>query len=140
MDTMCVFSPMDRQALVKLTQWKALKLTEESITRPWKISLMEIYNETIKDLFTSQTKKLEIKQGTNGMAYVPDLTWIEVTNYYEVEKYLESGSKMRAVAATNLNEHSSRSHLIYSIKVTGRNILENQVFTSKLNLIDLAGR
>lgn len=119
--------------------FKSIKERTQNYEYNLEISLMEIYNEQIRDLFCSQNKKLEIKQGQNG-AYVQDLTWIEVTNYYEVERYLDSGSKIRAVAATNLNEHSSRSHLIYSIKITGRNILENQVFTSKLNLIDLAGK
>jgi kinesin family member C2/C3 len=65
--------------------FKSIKERTQSYEYSLEISLLEIYNETIRDLFTTQTKKLEIKQGTNGMAYVPDLTWIEVTNYYEVK-------------------------------------------------------
>ena len=50
------------------------------------------------------------------------------------------GTKNRAVASTNLNDLSSRSHLIFTIKITGKNLIEKQVFTSRLNLIDLAGK
>ena len=64
---------------------------------------------------------------------------MDVSSYEEVLPYLEKGTKNRAVASTNLNEHSSRSHLIYTIKVKGKNLIEQQSFTSKLNLIDLAG-
>ena len=62
-----------------------------------------------------------------------------MTSPSEVETFLEMGIKNRATASTNMNEHSSRSHLIYTIYLTGINQIENITFTSKLHLIDLAG-
>lgn len=49
------------------------------------------------------------------------------------------GIKNRSIASTNMNEHSSRSHLIYTIHLSGINLIENITFNSKLHLIDLAG-
>ena len=54
-------------------------------------------------------------------------------------KLWEIGSKNRVVGKTNMNEHSSRSHLIYTIEAHGINSLENVHFSGKLHLIDLAG-
>jgi len=81
---------------------------------------------------------LEIKQGISGN-HVPELTILSVTSPSEVETFLEMGTKNRSTASTNMNEHSSRSHLIYTIYLSGINLIENISFTSKLHLIDLAG-
>lgn len=64
---------------------------------------------------------------------------LSVTSSTEVETFLEMGIKNRATASTNMNEHSSRSHLIYTIYISGTNFIENITFSSKLHLIDLAG-
>ena len=64
---------------------------------------------------------------------------LSVTSPSEVETFLEMGIKNRSTASTNMNEHSSRSHLIYTIYLSGINLIENISFTSKLHLIDLAG-
>ena len=103
------------------------------------IELLEIYNENIRDLLSKdQNAKLEIKQGPNGN-FVPGLTSIAVKAPEEVENYLEFGTKNRAVGKTNMNEYSSRSHLIFTININGKNRMNNNNFSGKLHLIDLAG-
>ena len=57
----------------------------------------------------------------------------------KVTELLELGIKTRAIGQTNFNEHSSRSHLVYTIHISGTSFLDKQTFTGKLNLIDLAG-
>ncbi|KAF4744080.1 Kinesin member, partial [Perkinsus olseni] len=72
------------------------------------------------------------------VSHVPGLTWLPVLSPDDVHSILARGWEARAVGSTNVNEQSSRSHLIVSLKVEivtpGRDRL-----TSKINLVDLAG-
>ena len=112
---------------------------EDTVDYNFEISLLEIYNESIRDLLSSeQNKKLEVKQGGSGN-YVPNLTQIVVKEPEEVEGFLEFGTKNRAVGKTNMNEHSSRSHLVFTITVMLKSKLDNTSYSGKLHLIDLAG-
>jgi kinesin family member C2/C3 len=81
---------------------------------------------------------LDIKSGNNGM-YVPGLTTVSVDGLEDVHNVLNRGQKNRATGATNLNEHSSRSHLVLRIEVHGRNEKSGDTTYGKLHLIDLAG-
>jgi kinesin family protein C2/C3 len=71
--------------------------------------------------------------------YVPDLTAYDVMNIREVEELIEQGRQNRHTFATNMNEHSSRSHSVLMVNIHGRNVLTGQVANGKLNLVDLAG-
>eukprot|EP00898_Chlorokybus_atmophyticus_P003991 jgi/Chlat1/4593/Chrsp290S04351 len=103
------------------------------------VSLLEVYNEMLRDLSaSSSTDKLEIKQGPEGV-FVKGLTETTVETMAEVWEVLVAGSKVRAAAATNANEHSSRSHSLLCVKVVGRNRLTGVTTRGKLWLVDLAG-
>ena len=52
---------------------------------------------------------------------------------------LKRAQKNRAVAATNCNERSSRSHSVFVLKITGKNSITSESCTGTLNLVDLAG-
>ncbi len=102
-------------------------------------SLLEIYNEQIRDLLAeTQTEKLKIREGPNGM-YVQDLTTVMVDSHEEVLELLAMGEDNRATHSTDMNEHSSRSHCMLSIYVTSTNIAANVTSRGKLHLVDLAG-
>lgn len=80
-------------------------------------SLLEIYNESIRDLLSNEKdKKLDVRQGNDGV-YVPDLTMCEVSETAQVDDVIAKGKKNRSTFATSMNEHSSRSHCILSIYV-----------------------
>jgi len=103
------------------------------------VSLMEIYNESLRDLLSSETNTpLEIKQGKDGV-YVPDLQEIVVKNVEDVNKVFALGHKNRATASTSMNEYSSRSHAILQISIVGTNKNTATQTFGKLNLVDLAG-
>lgn len=90
-----------------------------------RVSLLEIYNENIHDLLGDKGKAgekrvLKAVQGQYGME-VQDLTMVSVSNQKEVLETLKKGSKNRTVVATNMNDVSSRSHLILSVYVMARN-------------------
>lgn len=103
-----------------------------------KITLLEIYNEKIQDLLGEKGRVLKAVQGQYGME-VQDLTMVPVSNEKEVLATLRRGSKNRSVTATNMNDVSSRSHLILSVYVMARNQISGKDTMGKMHLIDLAG-
>lgn len=109
------------------------------------VSALEVYNEQIRDLLVPGSqpgvgaKKLEIRQVAEGVHHVPGLVEAHVTDMNEVWDVLQTGSKARAVGATNANEHSSRSHCIHCVMVKGENLINGECTRSKLWLVDLAG-
>ncbi|CAE7702575.1 KIN14E [Symbiodinium sp. CCMP2592] len=110
----------------------------------WKIELkgacVEIYNEEIRDLLLGpgdKKQKLQVRQGKEGN-YVPGLTMQPVNNAEEVEMLLSTAQTNRTVAATDMNLHSSRSHLAVQIIGTMTNP-DGKQFLSAITLVDLAG-
>ncbi|XP_069113930.1 kinesin-like protein KIFC3 isoform X2 [Argopecten irradians] len=106
------------------------------------VTVLEIYNEVIRDLLTptdDTTTKLDIKMNTDGQLYVPGLCIKQVKSVEDVNKVFAMGQKNRATATTNMNEHSSRSHALLCVTVSGVNKTTNVQSTGKLNLVDLAG-
>ena len=111
----------------------------------FQLSMLEIYNEQIKDLLeekatTVVSKKLDIKMREDGLGvHVPNLTEKPVSTAEEVLQLLHVGSKNRSVGVTMMNEHSSRSHLVMMISCVSHNLSKQTTFTSKISFIDLAG-
>ncbi|XP_041849632.1 kinesin-like protein KIFC3 isoform X2 [Melanotaenia boesemani] len=106
------------------------------------VSMVEIYNETLRDLLRDNpTDKLDIKMNPNGSGqlYVPGLTENVVESPEDINKVFDLGHVNRATACTNLNEHSSRSHALLIITVSGFNSATGSRTQGKLNLVDLAG-
>ncbi|XP_047323551.1 kinesin-like protein KIN-14R [Impatiens glandulifera] len=103
------------------------------------VSVLEVYNEQIRDLLAPSSKKLEIKQDSDGLHHVPGLAEAKVENISEVWGVLQSGSSARAVGSNNVNEHSSRSHCMLCVMVKAKNLLNGDCTKSKLWLVDLAG-
>ncbi|CAM9642440.1 unnamed protein product, partial [Chrysoparadoxa australica] len=113
----------------------------EDMDYSFQISMLEIYNETVRDLLVQDSKvapKLEIRQQNNSIV-VPGLTEVAVDGMDEVMAQLAAGKLNRAVGSHDMNEHSSRSHMIFSVKVLGHNKHTGARVRSKLHLIDLAG-
>eukprot|EP01028_Stygiella_incarcerata_P008134 TRINITY_DN3467_c0_g2_i1.p1 TRINITY_DN3467_c0_g2~~TRINITY_DN3467_c0_g2_i1.p1 ORF type:complete len:978 (-),score=326.85 TRINITY_DN3467_c0_g2_i1:18-2951(-) len=105
------------------------------------VSVLEIYNENVFDLLGSKPRerKLDIKiAGPEGVR-VPELTIAECTSFDAILGVLERGHKNRAVGKTNMNEYSSRSHLVLSVVVVGAEKETGKQWKGKLHLVDLAG-
>ncbi|KAG2544031.1 kinesin-like protein KIN-14E isoform X3 [Panicum virgatum] len=120
--------------------FKIAEERKESATYDLSVSVLEVYNEQIRDLLAmSPSKKLEIKQSSEGYHHVPGLVEAKVENIKEVWDVLLAGSNARAVGSNNVNEHSSRSHCMLCITVKAKNLLNGECTSSKLWLVDLAG-
>ncbi|XP_063982789.1 kinesin-like protein Klp61F [Diachasmimorpha longicaudata] len=111
-----------------------------------KVSFLELYNEELFDLLSSNddASKIRIYEDTTkkGAVIIHGLEEVTVHNKNEVYKILEKGSEKRQTAATLMNAHSSRSHTVFSITVhIKENTVEGEELlkTGKLNLVDLAG-
>ncbi|KAJ6667811.1 hypothetical protein lerEdw1_016132 [Lerista edwardsae] len=110
------------------------------------VSFFEIYNELVYDLLetTGSTRKrsaLRLCEDQTGNPYVKDLNWINVQDAEEAWKLLKLGRKNQSFASNHMNEHSSRSHSIFSIRVlhlqgSGGDMAPT---ISELSLCDLAG-
>ncbi|KAI3518996.1 hypothetical protein L1887_07955 [Cichorium endivia] len=114
----------------------------DTFTYDISVSVLEVYNEQIRDLLatpSSTSKKLEIKQASEGFHNIPGLVEAKVENIKEVWNVLKAGSSARVVGSNNVNEHSSRSHCMLSIMVKAKNLINGECTKSKLWLVDLAG-
>lgn len=106
-------------------------------------SYLEIYQEDIRDLLSKdQSRRLELKERPDTGVYVKDLQSFVCKSVKEIEHVMNVGNQNRAVGATNMNEHSSRSHAIFIITIEcsepGADG-ENHIRVGKLNMVDLAG-
>lgn len=105
-------------------------------------SYLEIYNEEIRDLlFKNGQKKLELKDKDTGV-YVKDLSTFVVKTPQDLMDVFNEGNLNRHVGATNMNEHSSRSHSVFTITVESSQMKEDgkaHIKVGKLNIVDLAG-
>ncbi|XP_044137990.1 kinesin-like protein KIF1B isoform X7 [Bufo gargarizans] len=108
------------------------------------VSYMEIYCERVRDLLNPKNKgNLRVREHPLLGPYVEDLSKLAVTSYTDIADLMDAGNKARTVAATNMNETSSRSHAVFTIVFTQRKLdIETNLSTekvSKISLVDLAG-
>ncbi|XP_066565235.1 kinesin-like protein KIF1A isoform X1 [Amia ocellicauda] len=108
------------------------------------VSYMEIYCERVRDLLNPKNKgNLRVREHPLMGPYVEDLSKLAVTSYNDIQDLMDSGNKARTVAATNMNETSSRSHAVFNIIFTQKRRDADTDNTSekvsKISLVDLAG-
>ena len=109
------------------------------------VGMLEIYNDEVYDLLappiaaSERKTHLDVRRGKDGLIEVPGLVKVKVSCLDDVMAVLTRGNDNRATASTNMNEHSSRSHMILNVRVTC-GIKDQPMQTGNLYLIDLAGR
>ncbi|GMH33229.1 hypothetical protein BSKO_01063 [Bryopsis sp. KO-2023] len=120
--------------------------SEELRSQGWRFamhaSMLEIYNEEYKDLLlkgSASGKNYKVSHDAQGNTNVSDLTVVDVQDPGQVEKLLATAMEKRAVGATRMNEVSSRSHMVFTLKIDGYNSSTQQSIHGVLNLVDLAG-
>ncbi|XP_055258885.1 kinesin-like protein KIF1A isoform X6 [Moschus berezovskii] len=118
--------------------------TNDNMSYSVEVSYMEIYCERVRDLLNPKNKgNLRVREHPLLGPYVEDLSKLAVTSYNDIQDLMDSGNKARTVAATNMNETSSRSHAVFNIIFTQkRHDAETNITTekvSKISLVDLAG-
>ncbi|KAM4556854.1 kinesin-like protein KIF1A isoform 1-T1 [Fundulus diaphanus] len=117
---------------------------DNSMSYSVEVSYMEIYCERVRDLLNPKNKgNLRVREHPLLGPYVEDLSKLAVTSYNDIQDLMDSGNKARTVAATNMNETSSRSHAVFNIIFTQKkHDMETENTSekvSKISLVDLAG-
>ncbi|KAL4874063.1 hypothetical protein BDV12DRAFT_1686 [Aspergillus spectabilis] len=125
------------ERITAIQQDKSLGCTVE-------VSYLEIYNERVRDLLNPSNKgNLKVREHPSTGPYVEDLAKLVVRSFDEIENLMDEGNKARTVAATNMNETSSRSHAVFTLMLTQkRHDAETSMDTekvSRISLVDLAG-
>lgn len=113
--------------------------SSQDINYKFSVSVLEVYNESVRDLLSRENQtKLDVRVGANGV-YVEDLTQHVVGSGSDVERLITLASSNRVTANNNINDLSSRSHLVLTCNIVGISKATGTKIHGKLNLIDLAG-
>eukprot|EP00429_Kryptoperidinium_foliaceum_P018086 CAMPEP_0176039054 /NCGR_PEP_ID=MMETSP0120_2-20121206/19358_1 /TAXON_ID=160619 /ORGANISM="Kryptoperidinium foliaceum, Strain CCMP 1326" /LENGTH=749 /DNA_ID=CAMNT_0017372449 /DNA_START=115 /DNA_END=2364 /DNA_ORIENTATION=- len=104
-----------------------------------KVSIVEIYNERIRDLLDPKRDNLKVHEDKARGVFIGEVTESYVGNEHEIFDAMRAGHYNRSMAVTNMNEHSSRSHLVFMLTVEQKNLHDRSVKVGKLHLVDLAG-
>ena len=104
-------------------------------------SMLELYNEEIRDLLVKSDEKLKLRRTKDGTVFVEQLTYHDVKDEAECLKLLDRGSNNKEMASTEMNKESSRSHTIFTLIVETCQPGEDgqpHIKKGKLNLIHFA--
>ncbi|KHN20442.1 Kinesin-3 [Glycine soja] len=142
---------LEEKGLIPRSLEQIFQTKQSQQPQGWKyemqVSMLEIYNERIRDLISTTTrmengtpgKQYTIKHDANGNTQVSDLTVVDVHSAKEVAFLLNQAANSRSVGKTQMNEQSSRSHFVFTLRIYGVNESTDQQVQGVLNLIDLAG-
>lgn len=107
------------------------------------ISIYEIHNEVITDLFSAEPKAkrkaLNIGQDSKGRTFVKDLVQVPVSSASEAYALLQYAKQNLATANTKLNDNSSRSHMVFNLKAVHWDGPLAEPFVNQFVISDLAG-
>lgn len=148
----------EQKGLIPRSLEQIFQASQSLQSQGWKykmqVSMLEIYNETIRDLLSTHRssgsditrtengvlgKQYTIKHDANGNTHVSDLTIVDVCSIREISSLLQQAAHSRSVGRTQMNEQSSRSHFVFTLRISGINESTEQQVQGVLNLIDLAG-
>ena len=121
------------------TVFTRIENASEDIVFNVTVSMVEIYNERIKDLLDPTKDNLRIHEKAGKGVYLQDVTENYIDSEDQVYQIMRHGNDNRAVASTNMNSESSRSHSIFILTVTQNNTADLSCKVGKLYLVDLAG-
>ncbi|CAJ1941975.1 unnamed protein product [Sphenostylis stenocarpa] len=107
-----------------------------------KAYMVELYQDTLIDLLSPKNGKhlkLDIKKDSSGMVVVENVTIMSISTIEELNTIIQRGSERRHISGTQMNDESSRSHLVLSIVIESTNLQSQSVARGKLSFVDLAG-
>lgn len=132
------------------TRMEEIQSSDPTVSFELNTSMIEIYNEQIRDLRVINKQKkeyqpLQLRQHPVMGVYIQDVKWVLVQNYEELNAEFEMANKSKTVHNTMMNSKSSRAHTVFELRLTqqktynvkGKDFTEKRI--SKINLVDLAG-
>lgn len=112
------------------------------------VSMIEIYNEQVQDLFTKAPQRpkggLRIREDPKKGVYVEQVQNAPVDSYEAIDRKLQEGNENRTIGQTNMNATSSRAHTVNQIIFKQRHLnmetgKPERELVSNINFVDLAG-
>jgi len=120
-------------------------LEQEGWQYEMEVSMLEIYNETIRDLLrddatenTSYDIKVDSKTGERSVTNLNRMP-LDPSDVVAINRVMETAAKYRSVGATGMNQTSSRSHSVFTLHLKAVHSGLKQRIKGTLNLVDLAG-
>jgi len=107
-----------------------------------KASYVEIYNENIRDLLAAVPHSADTTHKIiheNGSTTISGVTMEIVESVEQASVLVRKAAAARKVEATQMNAHSSRSHAIFMLYISGEHASSSTKIEGVLNLVDLAG-
>lgn len=153
-----LFEELDKKAQA-LSQVGADEVANNGLRYEVYFSMLEIYNEVVRDLLaknhghlvtqaTFARRGLKVREHPKHGFFVENLTSYACADKFEIERRIEEGQLNKSIAATSMNETSSRGHTIYEFRIkqykqlpsgAAENQQDETVTTSVVQLVDLAG-
>ena len=121
------------------TLFTRIENASEDIVFTVHVSMVEIYNERIKDLIDPTKDNLRIQNKAGKGVYLQDVHQEHINSEDQIYSLMRVGNSNRAISATNMNAESSRSHSIFILTITQNNTADLSCKVGKLYLVDLAG-
>ena len=119
--------------------FQIIEEVDENVEFKVKISMLEIYNEKIKDLLNPEKDNLKVKESKKTGVFVDGCKEVFVGSSEDMKSVMALGAKNRAVASTRMNAVSSRSHSILMMTIEQRNLETDSSKESRVYFVDLAG-
>ena len=137
----CLDDPTSRGIAPRIVHhiFDSIRAAPSNLEFTVKVSFMEIYMEKIRDLLNPVSDNLPIHEDKVRGVYVKDLFETFVGSADEVVDVMKRGLSARVTATTSMNDESSRSHAIFMIHISQRNLETGVIKNGKLFLVDLAG-
>lgn len=118
----------DEGLIPRFLHYLFTKLNETGGNFQLSVSFLEIYGEDIHDLLetseaqrsTRRSEPLQLRENKKNGVWVQGLTEVQVLNRQEAMEQMRLGSLHRITASTQMNERSSRSHAVYTVKIVQR--------------------
>ncbi|CAH9120333.1 unnamed protein product [Cuscuta europaea] len=109
-----------------------------------KLSAIEIYNEVVRDLLSSDNTPLRLLDDPERGTVVEKLSEVTLTDQSHLNELLSMCEAQRQIGETSLNGMSSRSHQILRLTVESSakqysHSQNNSTLSAAVNFIDLAG-
>ncbi|KAJ3679611.1 hypothetical protein LUZ60_017622 [Juncus effusus] len=122
--------------------FKVIKRDSSKYSFSLKAYMVELYQDTLVDLLlpkNAKRLKLDIKKDSKGVVSIENVTVLDISSYDELTSIITRGSEQRHIAGTQMNNESSRSHLILSIIIESTDLQTQSHARGKLSFVDLAG-
>ncbi|KAM0878406.1 hypothetical protein ACQ4PT_034896 [Festuca glaucescens] len=122
--------------------FRVIKRDSNKYSFSLKAYMVELYQDNLVDLLLPKNatrQKLEIKKDSKGVVTVENVTVVSSSSFEELSAIITRGSERRHTAGTNMNDESSRSHLVLSIIIESTNLQTQSYSRGKLSFVDLAG-